>query len=98
MLICGFNMSLSVFPDPRTYDFPDWVPVGDYIYYAHDIVAFGIPMTIENLRSAYSNGIFPWHISGVPLPWFCPEKRAILEFDNLTVPRSLAKERRKGRF
>ncbi|MEP7077066.1 MAG: leucyl/phenylalanyl-tRNA--protein transferase, partial [Acidobacteriota bacterium] len=87
-----------IFPDPRTYDFPEWVPVGDYVYYAHDIIAFDVPMNVANLRAAYSNGIFPWYIRGVPLPWFCPEKRAVLDFDKLTIPRSLAKEQRKGRF
>ena len=91
-------MLSTSFPDPRTYDFPEWVPVGDYLYYAHDIVAFNVPLNVDNLRLAYRNGIFPWHINGVPLPWFCPEKRAILEFSGLTVPRSLTKERRKGEF
>jgi leucyl/phenylalanyl-tRNA--protein transferase len=86
------------FPDPRKYDFPEWVPLGQYMYYAHDIVAFDVPLSIENLRNAYRNGIFPWHITGVPLPWFCPEKRAILEFVNLNIPRSLAKEHRKIPF
>lgn len=87
-----------IFPDPHTYDFPEWLPVGDYLYYAHDIVAFEVPLTLENLRTAYTNGIFPWHINGVPLPWFCPEKRAVLEFSDLKIPRSLAKERRKHHF
>jgi len=91
-------MFSSAFPDPHTYDFPEWVPVGDYMYYAHDIVAFDVPLTVENLRNAYRNGIFPWYINGVPLPWFCPVKRAILEFEELKIPRSLAKERRKGLF
>jgi len=91
-------MFSTAFPDPRTYDFPEWVPVGDYMYYAHDIVAFDVPLTVENLRNAYRNGIFPWYINGVPLPWFCPEKRAVLEFDELKIPRSLAKEQRKGLF
>jgi leucyl/phenylalanyl-tRNA--protein transferase len=91
-------MFSAAFPNPSTYDFPEWLPVGDYLYYAHDIVAFDVPLNVENLRTAYRNGIFPWHINGVPLPWFCPEKRAILEFDKLTIPRSLAKERRKNLF
>jgi len=91
-------MFSTAFPDPRTYDFPEWVPVGDYLYYAHDIVAFDVPLTVDNLRVAYRNGIFPWHINGVPLPWFCPEKRAVLEFEELNIPRSLAKERRKDLF
>lgn len=91
-------MSLIVFPDPRTHEFPEWLPFGDYYYHARDIIGFGSELTVENLREAYQKGIFPWHIDGMPLPWFCPERRAILEFSELQVPRSLAKERRKNRF
>jgi len=86
------------FPDPKVYDFPEWVLVGEYFYRADDIVAFDVPLTVENLKDAYRKGIFPWHIEGVPLPWFCPERRAVLEFAELNVPRSLAKERRKAKF
>jgi leucyl/phenylalanyl-tRNA--protein transferase len=88
----------DTFPDPRTYDFPEWVLVGDFFYKADDIVAFGVSLTVDNVKEAYRKGIFPWNIKGVPLPWFCPERRAILEFSELHVPRSLAKEQRKGRF
>jgi leucyl/phenylalanyl-tRNA--protein transferase len=86
------------FPDPRKYDFPEWVLIGEYFYRADDIVAFDVPLTVENLKDAYRKGIFPWHIEGVPLPWFCPERRAVLEFSDLHVGRSLAKEARKSRF
>lgn len=63
--------------------------IGDYFYKADDIIYFGGDLTTENLRNAYSKGIFPWTIEGLPLPWFCPEKRAILEFDDLHISRSL---------
>lgn len=86
------------FPDPQTYDFPEWVLVDDYFYYAKDVVCFGADLTLENLKKAYRAGIFPWHIEGIPLPWYCPERRAILEFDELHIPKSLEKERRKGAF
>ncbi len=86
------------FPNPRFYGFPEWVLVGNYYYYAKDIIKFGGEMTTENLRRAYRNGIFPWTITGLPLPWFCPEKRAILEFDELRVPKSLVKVQRKNPF
>ena len=88
----------STFPDPRSYNFPEWALVGDYYYKADDIVAFGVPLTVDNVKEAYQKGIFPWYIRGVPLPWFCPEKRAILEFSELHVSRSLDKERRRNRF
>ena len=86
------------FPDPQTHLFPEWVLFEDYFYYAKDVVSFGDPLTQENLRDAYRKGIFPWHMDGVPLPWYCPERRAILRFKDLHVTRSLEKERRKGKF
>lgn len=86
------------FPNPKTYEFPEWVLIGDYFYYAKDIIYFGGKPTIENLRNAYHKGIFPWTIEGLPLPWFCPEKRAILEFSELHVPKSLSKIQKKNPY
>ena len=86
------------FPDPRTYDFPEWVLFGDYFYYSKDIVSFGDELTVENLKNAYRMGIFPWHVEGLPLPWYCPAKRAVLEFSELHIPRSLKSARRKNPF
>jgi leucyl/phenylalanyl-tRNA---protein transferase len=86
------------FPNPRTFEFAEWVLFGDYYYNARDIISFGGDLSVENLRRAYRNGIFPWTIEGLPLPWFCPEYRAVLEFDDLHIPKSLSKEYRKTRF
>jgi leucyl/phenylalanyl-tRNA--protein transferase len=62
------------------------------------IVAIGGDLHPENLLLAYQQGIFPWPIEGWPLTWFCPPKRAILEFRELRIPRSLAKIRRRAPF
>lgn len=86
------------FPNPRTHEFSDWIRVGAFYYDAHDIISFGGELTVENLRTAYRQGIFPWHIDGLPLPWFCPEYRAILEFSELHIPKSLRKEYAKTEF
>lgn len=86
------------FPDPQSHDFPEWVLFDDYFYFARDIVSFGDELTLENLRRAYHLGIFPWHVNGLPLPWYCPEKRAILEFEELHIPRSLARAQKKREF
>ncbi len=91
-------MSPINFPNPRFHQFSEWVLFGDYYYNARDIVGFGGDLSIENLRNAYRQGIFPWHIDGLPMPWFCPEKRAVLEFDELHIPRSLRKEKQKTDF
>ncbi|MGH9946717.1 MAG: leucyl/phenylalanyl-tRNA--protein transferase [Pyrinomonadaceae bacterium] len=86
------------FPDPRTYDFPEWLPHGEYMYFAREVVSFGDPLTVENLREAYLKGIFPWYMEGIPLPWYCPERRAILEFKDLHIPKSLERARRRARL
>jgi leucyl/phenylalanyl-tRNA--protein transferase len=91
-------MSTIIFPNPRHHHFAEWVLFGDYYYSARDIIGFGGELSVTNLRSAYRNGIFPWHIDGLPLPWYCPEKRAILEFDKLKVSRSLRKDRRRSEY
>jgi hypothetical protein len=42
--------------------FSQWVPVGDYMYYAHDIVAFDVPLTVETTTMRPERH-FPWHIN-----------------------------------
>ena len=88
-------MPLIDFPDPRTFQYAEWVRVGNYLYPADGVVHYGGELSVENLRNAYENGIFPWHTEGIPLPWHCPDERAILEFSELKIPRSLEKIRRK---
>ncbi len=91
-------MSEIAFPDPQSHDFPEWILFGEYYYDARDIIGFGGELSIGNLRNAYRKGIFPWHIDNMPLPWFCPEKRAVLEFSELHIPASLAKAGRRALF
>jgi leucyl/phenylalanyl-tRNA---protein transferase len=75
-------MALIRFPDPRYST-------------AEGIVAVGGSLHPENVLAAYRRGIFPWPIDGLPLVWFSPPERAVLEFADLHVPRSLARERRR---
>jgi len=70
-------------PDDATYD---------------GILAFGGELSTTNLLRAYRQGIFPWPIDGYPTPWFCPEKRAILEFKKIHIPRRLERVRRLNNF
>ncbi len=62
------------------------------------IVAIGGPLTTTNLLRAYSSGIFPWPIDEHILPWCCPEERGILDFNELHIPRRLARTRRQSTF
>lgn len=91
-------MQSQVFPNPAKFDFPSGILIGNYLIHTTDIIALGIPPTLDNLREAYRKGIFPWPTEGFPLPWHCPVKRAILEFESLHIPRSLKKARRAAPF
>jgi leucyl/phenylalanyl-tRNA--protein transferase len=63
---------------------PPWSPEDDVIFRG------GAP-TVDNLTRAYRMGIFPWPDDTGPLPWCSPNPRAILLFDRLKVPKSLAR-------
>ncbi|MBI4422561.1 MAG: leucyl/phenylalanyl-tRNA--protein transferase [Elusimicrobia bacterium] len=78
-------MAAPWFPDPRLAG-----PEG--------LVAVGGDLSPGRLLAAYRAGIFPWPHPGLPLAWFSPDPRGVLEFDRLHVPRSLAAARRKTRF
>jgi leucyl/phenylalanyl-tRNA--protein transferase len=69
------------FPDPR-----ETGPEG--------VVAAGGDLHPDSLRFAYRQGIFPWPHEGLPLLWFCPPVRAILDFSRLHVGRRLDRIRR----
>jgi leucyl/phenylalanyl-tRNA--protein transferase len=86
------------FPNPKEYEFPELILVGDYYYLGSDVIAYGGELSVERLWNAYRQGIFPWPHEGVPLPWFCPRRRAVLEFADFRPPRSLLKEWRKRKF
>lgn len=68
---------MSIFPDPR--------------YAPSDVVAMGEDLRVSTLREAYRKGIFPWPHEELPLPWFSPQQRAVILFDELHVGRSLRK-------
>ena len=73
------------FPNPR------WA--GD-----DGIVGLGGELHWQNLVEAYCRGIFPWPIEGWPLPWFCPARRAIIDFRDLRVGRTLRRARARSGF
>lgn len=71
------------FPDPR-----------DTL--AEGIIAVGGKLDVGTLCAAYTRGIFPWPQPGLPMLWFSPEKRGILDFKDFKVPESLRRYRRRN--
>lgn len=84
-------MTVTRFPDPRRCSDPD------------GLLAVGGDLEPETLLLAYRQGIFPWPVTDpgsgeMILAWFSPPKRAILDFSELHIPRSLERARRKSGF
>ena len=73
------------FPDPRRAD-------------AEGLLAIGLPLTRERMLHAYGHGIFPWPHRGLPMLWFSPDPRAVLELDALHVSRRLQRTLRQRQF
>jgi leucyl/phenylalanyl-tRNA---protein transferase len=65
---------------------------------AEGIVAVGGDFRPERLLLGYAQGIFPWPSEGLPLLWFSPDPRFVLDPRQAHVPRSLAKRMRKQPF
>ena len=62
----------------------------------HGIVALGGDLSAERLVLAYSQGIFPWPHPGLPLPWFSPDPRFVIDLNQVHISRSLRKVIRRG--
>ena len=62
------------------------------------IVAVGLRPTVANLLEAYSFGIFPWPQEGLPLLWFSPDERGILDFSEFHIPKKLKRDLKKLNF
>ncbi|NLC70292.1 MAG: leucyl/phenylalanyl-tRNA--protein transferase [Desulfuromonadaceae bacterium] len=64
---------------------------------ADGLLAVGGDLSPERLLLAYSMGIFPWY-DRVPILWWSPDPRVILEPQRLHVSRRLARTVRAGKF
>jgi len=62
------------------------------------LLALGGDLSVERLKSAYQQGIFPWYSEGQPILWWSPDPRMILEPQEIKVSRSLAKKIRQQNF
>jgi len=62
------------------------------------IVAFGGEPSPERLLLSYSIGIFPWPHRDLPLLWFSPDPRFVIDPARAHVPGSLRKRMRRGGY
>jgi leucyl/phenylalanyl-tRNA--protein transferase len=66
----------------------------------HGIVLVGGDLRPVVLLDAYQHGIFPWPMGDGDLPmlWWSPDPRGVIEFDRFHVSRRLARTLRSGKF
>lgn len=64
----------------------------------NDIVAVGLDLTPKTLIHAYSQGVFPWPTPGLPLLWYCPQMRGVLDFADLHVGKRLQQYLKKANW
>jgi leucyl/phenylalanyl-tRNA---protein transferase len=67
-------------------EFPDMFEADE-----NDIVAIGGDFSLKRLLQAYRSGIFPWPHQGLPLLWFCPDPRFVLEPQKIKINQTLRK-------
>ncbi|HVJ14192.1 MAG TPA: leucyl/phenylalanyl-tRNA--protein transferase [Polyangiaceae bacterium] len=74
-----------IFPDPNLAD-------------DEGLIAVGADLSRERLLAAYDQGIFPWPAEGLPLLWWSPNPRAIMDLEHLHVSRSMRRVLASKRF
>jgi leucyl/phenylalanyl-tRNA--protein transferase len=62
------------------------------------LVAVGGDLSPDRLLEAYARGIFPFYDESLPILWWSPDPRAIIEIGGLHVSRRLARTVRSGKF
>lgn len=55
------------------------------------LIAAGGGLSVNRLKEAYGQGIFPWFSEGQPVLWWSPNPRMVLETENFKLHRSLRK-------
>ena len=71
----------QMFPDPRL--------AGE-----EGILCVGGGLDLQTLIEAYSIGVFPWPQQGLPLLWFSPAERGVIDFDEIHWPKRFLQELR----
>lgn len=77
-----------------THDTP-FPPVEQALRDPDGLLAAGADLSLERLRQAYSNGVFPWYAEGEPILWWSPNPRMVLQCERFAPSHSLRKQLRR---
>ena len=73
------------FPDPR-------------LAREDGLLCWGGELNVETLLKAYSIGVFPWPQEGLPLLWFSPAERGVIDFNDFHISKSLGRDLANSEF
>jgi leucyl/phenylalanyl-tRNA---protein transferase len=70
------HVKQSIFPDPEMAD-------------EDGLLCIGVNLEVNTLIDAYYHGVFPWPQKDLPVLWFSPPMRGILNFNELHISKRL---------
>ncbi len=62
------------------------------------MLAVSEEISTSMVYSGYCKGIFPWPIDEDYIYWFSPNPRAVLDFENFRIPKTIKRELKKCNF
>lgn len=62
---------------------------------ASGLVLLGGNLSIKNIITAYTKGLFPWHIDNGLVHWYSPKKRCVFLPEKLHIPRRITRTLKK---
>lgn len=68
------------------------------LHHPDGLLAAGGDLSVETLRRAYRQGIFPWFSDEDPILWWAPARRMVLPTDEFHLSRTLRQVLRRGMF
>lgn len=83
-------------PPPRNLGPSRWILPAPESADDHGVIGVGADLEPATLVEAYRNGIFPWPHDDLPLPWFSPDPRGVLDLHDVRVSRSLRSTLRRS--
>ncbi len=85
-------------PPPRSVQASPWLIPDPHEADEDGVVGVGADLAPPTLVDAYRRGIFPWPHPGVPMPWFSPDPRGVIQPGCFHVSRSMRRSLRRCGF
>ncbi len=82
MAVYRLNPKSLIFPPPMKAD-------------QNGLLAIGGDLSVDRLRLAYRQGIFPWYEEGEPYLWWCPKERFVIFPKEIRISKSMKKFMKK---